>query len=47
MELVQTKLIETELVGTELIAKLIAELEIRARIQQLKELKILLIAVRY
>ena len=32
--------------GTELVTKLVAELEARAEIRQLKELKILLIAVR-
>ena len=47
MELVQTELIRTKLVETELVAKLVAELKARAKIRQLEELKILLIAIYY
>ena len=42
----QAELVQTELVRTELVAELVAELKARAEIRQLKELKILLIAVR-
>ena len=44
-ELVQAELVQTELMRTELVVELIAELKVRAKIRQLKELKILLIAI--
>ena len=47
MELIQTELIRTELVETELVAELITELKARAKIRQLEELKMLLMAVHY
>ena len=45
-ELIQTELIQIELIETELVAKLIAELKARVKVQQFKALEVLLIAVR-
>ena len=46
-KLVQAELVQAELVRTKLVTKLITELKARAKIRQLKELKILLIAIYY
>ena len=46
-ELIETELVGTELVGTKLVAELVTELEAQVEIQQLKALKVLLMAIHY